>query len=148
LTAPQPMRAALAGVLLFVLGLGIAAGLYQINDTEAGRLQGWRRADGTVVELLKRRTMTGDALMPLIAFTTASGERVSFTADVRNSSPYYVNSPVKVLYDPNRPQEAQIEASSRRWTRNALFGGAAVILIVLGGYMAWFASRLNPIEQE
>ena len=140
--AAHPLRAAFAGVLLFVLGLGIAGGVYQVNDREQEQLRGWRRADATVVELLKRRTPEGEVPVPLVAFTTAAGERVSVTlSPSRNASPYYVNTPVKVLYDPARPQEAIIDTSARRWTRNALAGGTALILTLLGGYVAWYASR-------
>ena len=140
--AAYPLRAAFSGVLLFVIGLAIAGGLWRTNAEEQARLSGWRRADGTVVELLKRR----DDLIPLIAFTTASGERVSFTAGADRSEPYYVAAPVKVLYHPDHPQDAVIDTSARRWTRNALAGAAALILVALGGYVAWYASRWDGTQ--
>ena len=56
-------------------------------------------------------------------------------------SSVYINAPVKVLYRVGNPQEAMIDTSSRRWTRNALAGAAALILLGLGGYVAWYASR-------
>jgi hypothetical protein len=137
-----PLRAAFAGVLLFVIGLGIAGGLLRINRQEQDRLNGWQRVDGTVVELLKRRTLDGEVTVPLIAFTTPSGERVSFTGPGDRKGPsLYVDAAIKLLYRPGNPQDVVIDASSRRWTRNALAGGAAVILMVLGGYVAWYASR-------
>jgi hypothetical protein len=139
--AAYPLRAAFAGVLLFVLGLGIASATYQINRRERAQLQGWLRADGTVVELLRRRAIGGEILVPLVAFKTASGERVSFTGDgPGRDAPYYINAPVKVLYHPGRPQEAQIDTRGRL-TRNALAAAGAVILMALGSYVAWFASR-------
>jgi hypothetical protein len=140
--AAYPLRAAFAGVLLFVIGLGIAGGTLQVNRLEWDQLRGWRRADGTVVELLKRRTMDGEVLVPLVAFKTASGDRVSFTlSEPGPDSPYYINAAVKVLYHPDHPQDALIDTRSRRWTRNALAGTAALILLALGGYVAWYASR-------
>ena len=140
--AAYPLRAALAGVLLFVIGLGIAGGLLRVNQQDQERLRGWGRADGTVVELLKRRTAEGDVTAPFIAFTTPSGDRVSFTSTTKSTgAPLYINAPVKVLYRLDNPQEALIDTSSRRWTRNALGGVAAVLLMALGGYVAWYASR-------
>jgi len=137
-----PLRAAFAGVLLFVIGLGIAGGLLRVNRQEQDRLSGWHRVDGTVVELLKRRTLDGEVTVPLIAFTTAAGERVSFTAPgERKGPPLYVDAPITVLYRPDNPQDALIDTSSRRWTRNALAGVAALVLMALGGYVAWYASR-------
>ena len=71
---------------------------------------------------------------------TASGDRVSFTAKP-GDSPRYINDTVAVLYHPDHPQDAVIDARARRWTRNALAAGAALLLLVLGGYVAWYASR-------
>jgi hypothetical protein len=145
--AAYPLRAAFAGVLLFVLGLGIAGGVYQVNEREQEQLRGWRRAGATVVDLLKRRTPQGEVPVPLVAFTTAAGERVTVTlSPSRNASAYSVNAPVTVLYPPDHPQDAIIDTSARRWTRNALAGGAALILTVLGGYVAWYASRWDRVN--
>jgi hypothetical protein len=136
-----PLRAAFAGVLLFVAGLAIAGGVWQVAREESQRFEGWRSADATVVELLKRRTIDGEVQVPLVAFTTAAGERISFTAPPNRNAPVYVTGPVKVLYQPDRPQDAVIDSRDRRWLRNALASTAAVILICLGGYVAWYASR-------
>src|SRR5207244_2966689 len=98
-------------------GLAIAGGVWRTTAEEQERFNGWRRADGTIVELLKRRSLDGGTPTPLIAFTTAAGERVSFTAATDSSTPYYVNTTVKVLYHPDHPQDALIDTSARRWTR-------------------------------
>jgi hypothetical protein len=139
--AAYPLRAAFAGVLLFVAGLAIAGGVWQVAREESQRLQGWRRADATVVELLKRRTIDGEVPVPLIAFTTATGDRISFTAPPNRNAPAYITGPVKVLYHPDHPQDAVIDSSERRWLRNGLAGAAALVLMCLGGYVAWYASR-------
>jgi len=140
--AAYPLRAAFAGILLFVIGLGIASATFQINRKEQDQRQGWLRADGTVVELLKRRTFEGDKPVPLVAFTTASGERISFTGNPGpgSDSPYYINAPVTVLYHPGHPQDALIDTRGRL-TRNAVAAAGALILMALGGYVAWYASR-------
>ena len=136
-----PLRAAIAGVLLFTIGLAIAGGIYQVNRQEQEQLRGWRRAEGTVVEILKRRSPEGEAVRPLVSFVTAAGERVSFTGKADAGSVSYVNDRVAVLYHPDHPQDALIDTPARRWTRNALAGTGALLLLVLGGYVAWYASR-------
>ena|SRR5258708_1647373 len=144
--AAHPLKAASAGVLLFAIGLAVAAGTYQVNVQEQERLAGWQHANGTIVELLKRRSPEGDVTVPLIAFTTASGERVSFTgtSDARDS-PSYVSAQVRVIYPPDHPQDAVVDARAHRWTRNALAAGAALALVTLGGYVAWYASRRDSM---
>ena len=140
--AAYPLRAAFSGVLLFAIGVAIGVSLLRTHLQDRERLSEWSRADGTVIELLKRRSAEGEVTVPLIAFTSASGDRVSFTAgtDVKGSG-VYINAPMKVLYRAANPQEALIDNSSRRWVRNGLGAAAAVVLMVLGGYVAWYASR-------
>jgi hypothetical protein len=141
----SPLTAAVGGVLLFAIGLAIAAGLFIVNRHESQAIEGWHRADGTVVDLLKRRTAGREVATPLIAFTTTTGERINFTATVTGqASEYQPTAHVPVIYDPAFPQAARIDPRSRRWTRNALGTGAAIILLGLGGYVAWYASRWQP----
>ncbi len=64
----HPLKAASAGILLFIIGLAIAGGVDHVNRQEQEQLRGWRRADGTVVELLKRPSPNGDVPVPLIAW--------------------------------------------------------------------------------
>ena len=137
-----PLRAAFAGVLLFAIGVAIGVSLLRTHLQDRERLREWSRADGTVIELLQRRSAEGEVTVPLIAFTSASGDRVSFTAgtDVKGSG-VYINAPMKVLYRAANPQEAMIDPLARRWTRIALAGAAALILMGLGGRVAWYASR-------
>ena len=140
------MRAAFAGVLLFAIGVAIGVTLLRnyLNDRE--RLREWSRADGTVIELLKRRSAEGDVTVPLIGFTTPKGDRVSFTAgtDVTGAG-IYINAPIKVLYRAENPQEAFIDPTGRRLTRIAIAAAAALALMSLGGYVAWYASRWDKI---
>ena len=144
-----PLRAAFAGVLLFAIGVAIGVTLVRTYLQDRERLREWTRADGTVIELLERRSAEGEVTVPLIAFTSASGDRVSFTAgtDVKGSG-VYINAPMKVLYRAANPQEAIIDPLARRWTRIAVAGTAALILMVLGGYVAWYASRWEKKSAE
>ena len=96
-----PLRTAFAGVLLFAIGLAIAGGAYRANRQDQEKLAGWRTADGVVIDLIKQRTPEEEVIGPLIAFTTAAGERVGFTSDQsRAAAPLYVDAQVSVLYHP------------------------------------------------
>jgi hypothetical protein len=141
----SPLTAATAGVLLFAVGLAIGGGTLLTNRHEQQALEGWQRAEGTVVDLLKRQTPEGVVTIPLIAFTTNTGDRISFAPGAgATHGQYYVTHTVPVLYHPGHPQDARIDSRARRWTRNALAGAAALMLVGLGGYVAWYASRWQP----
>ena len=141
--ADHPIGAAYAGVFLFIIGVAIGVGALEINRRERERLQGWLRADGTVVALLTGANGT----RPQVAFSAANGERVSFTLQQSSGRQYVVGEGVPVLYRAEQPGEARLDPRSTRWTRNALAAGAALILMALGGYVAWYARQWDARHQ-
>lgn len=140
----HPLGATFAGLLLFILGLGIAGGAYLIDSKERELRRGWLRADGTVVQVLKRQTTKGPVFAPLIVFQAASGARVSFTARVANESQQHaIGETIPVVYPPQFPQAAEIDTARRRLLRNIVAVIGALLLISIGGTVAWQASRLH-----
>jgi hypothetical protein len=140
----HPLGATFAGLLLFIIGLGIAGGVYQIDVKERQLRRGWSSAEGTVVNVLKRQTLDGPVFSPLIVFQTESGTRVSFTARVANETQQHaIGDKILVLYPPERPESAEIDNARRRTIRNVFGGVGATLLIALGGTVAWQASRLH-----
>ena len=139
----HPVAAAYAGVFLFIIGIAIGVGALEINRRERDRLQGWLRADGTVVALLAGANGT----RPQVAFSAANGERVSFTVVQSRARQYVVGEHLPVLYRAEQPAEARLDPRTARWTRNALATGAALILMALGGYVAWYARQWDARRQ-
>jgi hypothetical protein len=140
----HPLGATFAGLLLFIIGLGIAGGVYQIDSKERELRRGWIRTDGTVVQVLKRQTLDGAVFAPLIVFEATSGARVSFTARVGNESQQHaIGEKIPVLYPPQHPEAAEIDTARQRLIRNLLAAGGALLLIAVGGTVAWQASRLH-----
>jgi hypothetical protein len=141
--ADHPLGAAYAGVFLFIVGLAIGLGSLEINRRERDRLQGWLRADGTVVALLAGANGT----RPQVAFNAATGERVSFTLQHAAGRQYVVGERLPVLYRAQQPEEARLDPRTARWTRNALAAGASLILMALGAYVAWYARQWDARRQ-
>jgi len=140
----HPLGATIAGVVLFAVGLAIAGGVYQINVKERDLRRGWIASEGTVTEVLKRRTIDGDRFSPLVVFQTSSGTRVSFTAAAAEETPSFaIGDKVAVRYPPAFPERAEVDYPQRRLLRNAIAIAAALLLMALGGYVAWYASRLQ-----
>jgi len=139
-----PLGATIAGVVLFVVGMGLAGGVYQINVKERDLRRGWISTEGTVAEVMKRPTIGGDRFSPLVVFQTSSGTRVSFTASMTEETPSFaIGDKIAVRYPPTLPEGAEIDYRQRRLVRNAIAIAAALLLMALGGYVAWYASRLQ-----
>jgi len=51
------------------------------------------------------------------------------------------------MYPIGLPSEARIDPRSIRWTRFGIALGAALVLMVLGGYVAWYAQRRDAIRR-
>ena len=137
--AEYPVRATLAGVLLFVIGVAIGAGAYENYRRERDRLQAWVQADGEVVELL---TSAEGKTRPVVRFKTNAGNLMRFwpTGPGANHS-YKVGDRVPVLYPAADPGAARVDTPGIRWARSLYAGVGSVILMALGGYVAWYARQ-------
>jgi hypothetical protein len=135
------LGATVAGLVLFVVGLVVGVGVLELDRKERQRQEGAVRAEGTVVAQIKQQTADGTAYAPVIAFSTGTGERVSFTAHTADTRTYYLGANVPVLYQPGNPAGAQIDSSTLRLMRNLLGGAASLLVMSLGAYVAWYARR-------
>jgi hypothetical protein len=102
LLARRPIRLLRAG--------GSARGT--VLDTEESMLQSGRGA-------------ASKFYFPLIGFTTAKGERIRFTSAIGQGRALPKGSEVRVLYDPERPDEAELATFKTLWapaTVTAAFG--------------------------
>lgn len=142
------LGATIAGLVLFIAGLVIGAMTLETDRADRQRRQGFAGADGTVITQIKQPTSEGPAYAPVIAFTTASGERVSFTAGPTDSNAYHLGAKLPVLYRPGNPADARIDTTTIRRARNLVAGAAALLLMGLGAYVAWYAQRANARQIE
>jgi hypothetical protein len=135
------LGATIAGLVLFVVGLAVGVGVLESDRRERQRLEGAVRTEGTVIAQIKLQTADGTAYAPVIAFSTGSGERVSFTAHATDPSKYWLGAKVPVRYEPGNPAGAQIDSSTLRLIRNLLGGAGSLLVMSLGAYIAWYARR-------
>jgi hypothetical protein len=137
--AQYPVRATLAGVLLFVIGVAIAGGAYENYRREQDNLLAWVRVDGEVVQL--ETTAEGES-RPVVGFKTNSGDLIRFRPTGRdNTASYKVGDRVPLLYPAADPGAARIDSPARRWARSVYAGVGSVILMALGAYLAWYARQ-------
>jgi hypothetical protein len=133
--ADPHVRATLAGVLLFAIGVAIGGGAIVNYQRERDAIEGWQRADGQVVELVQIKGKP----RPLVSFS-ADGALFRFTpvGPLANRT-YTVGDTVVVLYPLGQPKSAQLESTAIRWARTVYAGAGGILLMVLGGYVAWYA---------
>lgn len=138
--AENPVRATLAGLLLFVIGVAIGGSTVVSELRDRERRRAWLEADGTIVDVFPGPP--GGAPRPVVSFTTPEGERIRFTSTARTGwrAPA-VGDPVLVTYPIGLPTEARVDPRGLRRLRTAMAAGAGVLLTVLGGYVAWYARR-------
>ncbi len=131
----HPIGAAAAGILLFIVGIGIGVYAWELNRGEAELLEGWLRADGAVTAVFG----SGSAARAIVSFKTDGGDLIKFTAHPARTPA--VGDTVRVLYPPFHPTSAVVDPGTRRDLRNVLLGAASAVLMALGGYVAWYARR-------
>jgi hypothetical protein len=137
----KPLGATVAGLVLFAVGIVMGAGALEVDRKDRESRQTYAAGDGTVVAQIKRPAGGESAVAPIIAFATGSGERISFTGPVVDPSAYPLGTKVPVLYVPGNPADAKIDDTNRRRIRIVVAGAASILLMFLGGYVAWAARR-------
>jgi uncharacterized protein DUF3592 len=121
------------GVLLVIAGIALAMMAYAADRRERALREGAVRATGTVVGVLKRQS--GNA--PLVRFTTATGDKVDFTATDARSAKYAIGDTVTLFYHPDHPGLAGLDRGASRWGRVATLGVVGVLLAAAGVKLTW-----------
>ena len=122
-------------MLLVILGVGMAAYVWDLNRREAEQITGWAATSGSVVTVFG----SGGSTRAMVSFKTPSGDRINFTARPAMFYRLKTGDAVPVIYPPFEPTHAVIDpARARRW-RNVMGGVASGVLIALGAYVAWHA---------
>jgi hypothetical protein len=130
------------GCLVVLFGFGVAAYVLYANKTEQTKWENQPTATGTVVELSKRvsaaRPGSGIMYHPVVEFQAPSGETIRFESSF-GSMPagQRVGQSVQVHYNPDHPQEAEIESPVTRWLGLGIAGFMGLIGACLGfGFIA------------
>ncbi len=100
------------------MGLGILAVVWAGLAFRSQRrfLRKSRRATGVVQSVKVERTQRmGTFYVPVIQFTTAAGVTVSATSKSGQGRGYVIGQSISVLYDPDDPQNLEIDAFWSRW---------------------------------
>jgi len=127
------------GVLL--LGIGIAVFVSGERSRSTGVL-----TVGNVVGMQEWVDPEGSMYAPIVRFTTTKGEVVEFTSKTRSRpAEYDPGDTVEVLYQPDAPNDAEIDSPFERYFAPTLLGGIGLVLAVVGAVVAFVVSKfLQP----
>ncbi|WP_206733612.1 DUF3592 domain-containing protein [Flavobacterium sp. YO12] len=88
---------------------------------------------GTVVELISKRSDNSTTYAPVVSFTTKAGNKIEFTSSVSSNPPSYSEGEsVEVLYDPAEPKDASINGFASLWIGPLIFGILGTVFFLIG----------------
>jgi hypothetical protein len=95
---------------------------------------------GVVTEIIAVRDNDGgsDTYKPVVQFTTADGQAVTFTSSFSSRpSAYDVGQTVPVLYIPGKAHEARIEGFGSLWMGPLILAGLGAMFGLIGGSIVY-----------
>jgi hypothetical protein len=116
--------------LFLAIGIGLLAGAGYVYLDTSDFVANARKAQGTVVALRSGA--------PEVKFRTHDGREVQFTSSVSSKPPSYdVGEPVEVLYRPDRPEDAEVNALMTLWFGASLLGGMGSVFSLVGAALVF-----------
>jgi hypothetical protein len=112
---------ALIGTVFATIGIGFG---WRSWDFEVGA----SRTPGTVIAMRR----DGKNSRPVVKYSVQGKEYEVVGTMSSNMNLYTVGEQIAVLYKPDKPENAQINAFSERWLFPAIFGGIGVVLGCIG----------------
>lgn len=89
-----------------IIGLFATVSLYTVTQMQ---LQSWISTEGEVVSLLESNDSDGESYAPVIQYQDKNGNSYRFESSHYSSAIYYpVGAGVTMLYNPSKPNEAQV----------------------------------------
>ena len=126
----------LVGALFVVVGGALAVlgvlGLVQHRrfSARAARTQGTVVGVDQQVHRMQGRRRT--LLHPVVRFHTASGQELTVVNPVGTTSAPSEGQPVDVLYDPDRPADARLDAATSTWFVPTVMTVVGVVVLLMG----------------
>jgi hypothetical protein len=133
------MRGGILSYLFLLIGIGLLAGAGYIYFHTSDFVANASKAAGTVVGLRSGA--------PEVKFTAHDGREVQFTSSVSSKPPAYsVGEKVEILYRPDRPEDAKVNAFMSLWLGVIILGalGSMFALVGAGIIFGWGRRAADP----
>ena len=133
------MRGGILTYLFLLIGIGLLAGAGYLYYNTSSFVDGARKAPGTVMALKSGA--------PEIRFRAHDGREIQFTSGASSKPPAYsVGETVEVLYRPDRPEDAEVNAFMSLWLGVIILGalGSMFALTSAGLLFGWGMQVADP----
>src|SRR6218665_1718264 len=136
-------------IVFLIVGAGLLAGaVYSYADKKAF-LEKAESAQGTVIEMIARRSDNSTTYCPVVRFKAKTGQEITFTSSVSSNPPSYsVDETVEILYDPADPKEANINGFASLWLVPLILGILGTIFFLIGALSYLFGYLKNKRKQN
>ncbi|HEX6092835.1 MAG TPA: DUF3592 domain-containing protein [Dongiaceae bacterium] len=125
----------LFSAIFLLVGLGMLGGAVYSFVATWRFIGGAIAADGLVIALEERwSSADGDyTYFPQVAFETEDRRRFEFTGDTGSRpAAFDIGEPVRVLFDPARPETARIDSFFQLWLLPLILGGLGTVFSAFG----------------
>ncbi len=132
----------IAAAVFVALGIGLVyAGAYFYRD-RARLVANGHKAKGIVAGYKRVESYDDQFLVPVVRFTTDSGQRVTFVGSTTAQPGLFrtecdKGDVVSVVYDPDQPENAVIDIFAEIWSAPLLIWGVGCGMVVIPAVTIW-----------
>jgi hypothetical protein len=121
------------------IGLLMVIGAFFLWKRSKNLLANGIKTEGTVIDLIGRRgSKGGTTYTPQVGFKAMDGREITFMGHVGSNPPsFQVGQIVPVVYLPNNPEKAAINAFWDLWGAATIIGGMGVMFLVISALSYW-----------
>ncbi|WET02125.1 DUF3592 domain-containing protein [Flavobacterium sp. YJ01] len=132
-----------------IIGACLLAGAIYLYVEKQAFLEKAETAQGTVVEMIPKRSKDSTTYSPVVSFTTKSGQTITYTSSVSSNPPSYdIGENVQIFYDPTNPNDAEINGFFSLWLGVIILGFIGIVFFLIGSLGVLFRYRKNKKAQN
>jgi len=129
-------------VIFSIIGLGLLVGSFFLYQNTSEFLEKAVKAEGVVIDLVRKRSSDSTTYAPTIRFTTNNGTMIEFTSSTSSNPPSYSRGEqVAVFYLPEQPDEAKINGFFSLWGAAVIVAGIGTVFFLVGFGMIFYGIR-------
>ena len=132
-----------------IIGACLLAGAIYLYIDKQAFLEKAETAQGTVIEMIPKRSKDSTTYSPVVSFTTKSGQQINYTSSTSSNPPSYdVGENVQIFYDPANPNDAEINGFFSLWLGVIILGFIGIVFFLIGSLGVLFRYLKNKKAQN